>query len=88
MPSQYQVPTADIVSGFSISAWVRPDVGIDGFILSKFSSDGVTVHYGLKVTITGIQYRYSGNLYVSINVKHLQGSEVRIGNDILGDFDQ
>ncbi|XP_022110249.1 G-protein coupled receptor 98-like isoform X2 [Acanthaster planci] len=69
VPSEHQIPTADILSGFSLSAWVRPDVGVDGFVLSKLSTDGITVHYGLKVTQSGsatmVHYRYSGSTYTN-----------------------
>ncbi|XP_038076858.1 adhesion G-protein coupled receptor V1-like isoform X2 [Patiria miniata] len=70
VPSQYQLPTADIVSGFSLSAWVRPDADVDGFVLSKLSTDGITVHYGLKLAarpggMIMVHYRYSGSSFTN-----------------------
>ena len=71
VPEIYHLPSSDITSGFSISAWIQPHPQCDGFIMSKVAEgDEGKAYYSLKVKITGTQSaymecRYSTQLYVS-----------------------
>ncbi|XP_041464132.1 adhesion G-protein coupled receptor V1-like [Lytechinus variegatus] len=64
IPQVYHPSRTDTAAGFTLSAWVRPNQGSDGFIISKVSSSaaGIT-YYGLRLgtqsRTTSLELRYS-----------------------------
>ncbi|XP_033109462.1 adhesion G-protein coupled receptor V1-like [Anneissia japonica] len=73
VPAEYQPPPAEISSGFSISAWVKPTSDCNGFIVSKVSAaDNIKMYYGLKLEIQSstsvyIEFRYSTDSSVNLS---------------------
>ncbi|XP_030832667.1 adhesion G-protein coupled receptor V1 isoform X3 [Strongylocentrotus purpuratus] len=65
VPQVYHPSRTDTAAGFTMSAWVRPDQGCDGFIISKVSSASALVtYYGLRLqvpsrTVTYLELEYS-----------------------------
>ncbi|XP_048257204.1 adhesion G-protein coupled receptor V1-like isoform X2 [Haliotis rufescens] len=49
VPAAAQPLPADIMNGFSLSAWVQPQPNTNGYILAKTSADGLKHFYSLKL---------------------------------------
>lgn len=49
VPAPAQPLPADIMNGFSLSAWVQPQPNTNGYILAKTSADGLKHFYSLKL---------------------------------------
>ena len=70
IPQVYHPSRTDTAAGFTMSAWVRPDRGCDGFIISKVSSStALMTYYGLRLQVQSgrvvyLELRYSTTLLV------------------------
>ncbi|XP_071965307.1 adhesion G-protein coupled receptor V1-like isoform X2 [Antedon mediterranea] len=71
--AEYHLAPSVITSGFSISAWVKPTLDCNGFIISKVSAaDSIKMFYGLKLEIQStssayIEFRYSSDNSVNLS---------------------
>lgn len=52
----YQPQISEIETGFSVSAWLQPELDVDGFVLAKTSNDGATYFYTLKLQADSSQF--------------------------------
>ena len=80
VPSLYHMRSSEIRDGFSVSAWVRPQPNVDGYILAKTSADGSRHYYALKIRTVDMDDFYSATIefrYSAINnpVSGLDSSE-------------
>ncbi|KAI6651569.1 hypothetical protein LOD99_5177 [Oopsacas minuta] len=62
VPSQYQPSPADIMGGFTLSAFIKGSA-TSGFIMARHSTDVSVVYYGIKMRVSGstsyLQYEYT-----------------------------